>query len=281
MGTHEKKAEQGHLSSNPHSSIVHLLATERSGSVVEIRPEDKLTITYSPYGMTRRDISASVKQRFNGHLRERCLDGYLLGNGYRMYNTLLMRFNSPDNLSPFLQGGINPYMYCSGDPVNRHDPTGHVNNRIASPQQRRALPGLVTDQPPATYDPTNANAPRTENNQELFGPTSQQKESATPTMQHKTLNANDSWADINNKLDIKDNKRIDFARTLVNNNTTTKTSTDVKNALIRYITALGISHDPTLILQEAYPGIDDRTIGYLAGTAEAIRQKIVQQPFST
>ncbi|WP_147458691.1 RHS repeat-associated core domain-containing protein, partial [Pseudomonas savastanoi] len=37
----------------------------------------------------------------------------------------LMRFNSPDSLSPFGKGGMNAYAYCAGDPVNRSDPTGH------------------------------------------------------------------------------------------------------------------------------------------------------------
>ena len=36
-----------------------------------------------------------------------------------------MRFNSPDNLSPFGDGGLNPYTYCMDDPVNQNDPTGH------------------------------------------------------------------------------------------------------------------------------------------------------------
>jgi len=48
-----------------------------------------------------------------------------LGNGYRAFNPVLMRFNSPDSLSPFGRGGLNAYAYCVGDPVNRSDPNGH------------------------------------------------------------------------------------------------------------------------------------------------------------
>ncbi|MFA1026632.1 MULTISPECIES: RHS repeat-associated core domain-containing protein [Pseudomonas syringae group] len=47
-----------------------------------------------------------------------------MGNGYRAYNPVLMRFNSPDSLSPFGKGGLNAYAYCAGDPVNRSDPDG-------------------------------------------------------------------------------------------------------------------------------------------------------------
>lgn len=49
---------------------------------------------------------------------------YLLGKGYRLYNPGLMRFVSADNASPFEEGGINPYCYCGGDPVNRFDSSG-------------------------------------------------------------------------------------------------------------------------------------------------------------
>ncbi|WP_010202033.1 RHS repeat-associated core domain-containing protein, partial [Pseudomonas amygdali] len=45
---------------------------------------------------------------------------------YRAFNPVLMRFNSPDTLSPFGRGGLNAYAYCQGDPVNRSDPDGHI-----------------------------------------------------------------------------------------------------------------------------------------------------------
>ncbi|WP_238591846.1 RHS repeat-associated core domain-containing protein [Pseudomonas abietaniphila] len=50
-----------------------------------------------------------------------------MGAGYRAFNPVLMRFNSPDSLSPFGEGGLNPYAYCLGDPVNRLDPSGHLS----------------------------------------------------------------------------------------------------------------------------------------------------------
>ena len=55
-----------------------------------------------------------------------------------------------DDLSPFGEGGLNAYGYCSGDPVNRCDPDGHTDvshmRRVADslryrPQATQALPG--------------------------------------------------------------------------------------------------------------------------------------------
>jgi RHS repeat-associated protein len=62
---------------------------------------------------------------FNGEEKDPVTGYYFLGNGYRAFNPLLMRFNSPDVLSPFDRGGLNPYTYCLGDPINNVDPTGN------------------------------------------------------------------------------------------------------------------------------------------------------------
>ncbi|MHA6197890.1 RHS repeat-associated core domain-containing protein [Pseudomonas wadenswilerensis] len=84
------------------------------------------TAVYSPYG--HRDPGSTVGALgFNGELPDANTGHYLLGNGYRAYNPVLMRFNQPDSWSPFGAGGLNAYAYCVGDPVNRRDPTGHMS----------------------------------------------------------------------------------------------------------------------------------------------------------
>ncbi|PQJ84228.1 RHS repeat-associated core domain-containing protein [Aliivibrio sifiae] len=64
---------------------------------------------------------------FNGERLDPVLKSYHLGNGYRVYIPSMMRFNSPDSLSPFSQGGINTHGYCFGDPINLSDPSGHIS----------------------------------------------------------------------------------------------------------------------------------------------------------
>lgn len=65
---------------------------------------------------------------YTGSYTDSVPPGYPLGNGYRWYLPSLMRFNASDNFSPFGAGGPHPYSYCSGDPINRTDPTGHMVN---------------------------------------------------------------------------------------------------------------------------------------------------------
>lgn len=103
-----------------------LLATDNSHSIIgEIVDGDLKRIAYSAYGEQSAQQEDKTRLGFNGQLREAKIGWYFLGNGYRAYNPRLMRFHRPDSWSPFGWGGLNPYMYCVGDPVNRSDPTGH------------------------------------------------------------------------------------------------------------------------------------------------------------
>ncbi|MFB8240217.1 RHS repeat-associated core domain-containing protein [Kitasatospora purpeofusca] len=81
---------------------------------------------YTPYGDRRPAAAVSVLGH-DGERTDPVTGWYHLGNGYRAYSPALMRFTAPDSLSPFGAGGINPYAYCAGDPVNRTDPTGHLS----------------------------------------------------------------------------------------------------------------------------------------------------------
>ncbi|MFJ2448189.1 RHS repeat-associated core domain-containing protein [Pseudomonas sp. NPDC087626] len=107
-----------------------LLATDSKNSVlVEVAGGRFNSIAYSVYGEQAGRQEINGRLGFNGELREVLLGWYLLGNGYRAYNPVLMRFHSPDSWSPFGAGGLNAYMYCV-DPLNFSDPTGHLPKLI-------------------------------------------------------------------------------------------------------------------------------------------------------
>ncbi|NBA96400.1 RHS repeat-associated core domain-containing protein [Pseudomonas sp. R5(2019)] len=86
-------------------------------------------LVFTPYGERSAPCPPQILLGFNGLLREAASGAYLLGNGHRAYNPALMRFHSPDALSPFRQGGVNAYAYCLGDPVNAWDPSGKFHVR--------------------------------------------------------------------------------------------------------------------------------------------------------
>lgn len=81
---------------------------------------------FDPYG-NKKEKNNEVMPSFNGEFFDNVSQTYHLGNGYRSYSPTLMRFTSPDNLSPFSFGGINCYTYCLGDPINNVDPSGHLS----------------------------------------------------------------------------------------------------------------------------------------------------------
>ncbi|MCU1723080.1 RHS repeat-associated core domain-containing protein, partial [Pseudomonas sp. 5P_5.1_Bac1] len=106
-----------------------LLLTDANRSVRGESQQQALRETaYGAYGERGNDGMKTLLG-FNGEVRDSQSGWYLLGKGYRAYNPELRCFHSPDSLSPFGAGGINPYMYCGGDPVNFRDPTGHFWER--------------------------------------------------------------------------------------------------------------------------------------------------------
>ncbi|WLH00802.1 RHS repeat-associated core domain-containing protein [Pseudomonas beijingensis] len=104
-----------------------LLATDQQRSVLNVLDANRLhPLAYTPYGHRPPGNGLLSLLGFNGERPDRVTEHYLLGIGYRGFNPVLMRFNSPDSWSPFGEGGVNAYGYCAGDPRNRVDPSGHV-----------------------------------------------------------------------------------------------------------------------------------------------------------
>jgi RHS repeat-associated protein len=108
-------------------TINHFLLTDASASVLGTRSSGVVeNHSFSPYGYANTLPSANTRLGYNGEFIQGVSGHYLLGTGYhRAYSPAVMRFNSPDNWSPFGKGGINTYAYCNGDPVNNTDPSGH------------------------------------------------------------------------------------------------------------------------------------------------------------
>jgi len=103
-----------------------LLATDQQRSVLNaLDASGPHPLAYSPYGHQPAIDRLLSLRGFNGEQPDPLTGHYHLGNGYRQFNPVLMRFNSPDSWSPFGKGGINAYAYCEGDPANRVDPNGH------------------------------------------------------------------------------------------------------------------------------------------------------------
>ncbi|WP_160104939.1 RHS repeat-associated core domain-containing protein [Pseudomonas izuensis] len=105
----------------------HLLATDQQRSVLNVLTANRPNpLAYTPYGHRPLGNGLLSLLGFNGERPDPVTGWYLLGNGYRPFNPVLMCFTSPDSWSPFGGGGLNAYAYCVGDPVNQNDPTGHT-----------------------------------------------------------------------------------------------------------------------------------------------------------
>jgi len=123
----------------------NLLCSDAHSSIIG-RLERRSTTSYTPFGLKPRSHGTSLG--FNGALLEQRLECYLLGNGYRAYMPQLMRFNSPDSLSPFGRGGLNAYAYCYGDPINRTDSSGHMPTKLSKNMLKMIEPAYVRPHEP-------------------------------------------------------------------------------------------------------------------------------------
>ncbi|MFT0520902.1 RHS repeat-associated core domain-containing protein [Pseudomonas faucium] len=144
------------------------------GGATAVRHEP---LSYSPYGLSFPQ--SPILPGFNGQPREALTGWYLLGNGVRGYSPALMRFLSPDGLSPFDQGGINCYAYVSGDPVNFSDPTGHMPRRTL-PNRPRTLINPANSQQQGSRNPAMNRSISSTSNSSLLSPLSTPSPPSSP-----------------------------------------------------------------------------------------------------
>ncbi len=107
-----------------------LLSVNKQNSVVAVVNSENGNLTYQAYTPNGESLATVSRTGFNGEIRERDNGLYQLGNGTRAYCPVTCVFLTPDSWSPFNGGGLNPYAYCSGDPVNMSDPSGHFSSGV-------------------------------------------------------------------------------------------------------------------------------------------------------
>ena len=108
-----------------------LLATDQKTSVLQhVSAAGTHACAYTPFGHHPVENGITRLLAFNGERPEAVTGHYLLGKGYRAYNPVLMRFNSPDSWSPFAKGGINAYAAFDNNAPNTIDQDGHFPIKI-------------------------------------------------------------------------------------------------------------------------------------------------------
>ena len=94
-------AQQNQIGS--HTDCLPLLF-DHQGSIIAAPHK---AFTYTAYGARTPSTDPARLPGFKGQRIDPVTEHYMSGNGYRSFNPVLLRFNCPDSLSPFGEGGIN------------------------------------------------------------------------------------------------------------------------------------------------------------------------------
>lgn len=122
---------------------------------------------------------------YNGEFCEPDTNLQLLGNGYRAYSSVLMRFLSWDDWSPFGLGLFNGYAYCGGEPMLNVDDSGHMFHRVTPKVTPKVTAPLKVNSPatpkPSTFRDKVARDNQRWAAQEVSKPHSSTQRGAPPT----------------------------------------------------------------------------------------------------
>lgn len=114
-------------------------------------------VGYTPWGEAPLERLNALNSGlgYNGQRIDPVTGGYHLGHGQRVYQPEHQAFFQSDSLSPFAEGGLNDLAYCAGrDPVNWHDPSGHIMiNRREEASSLASLDEMIRDTTPPHHEP--------------------------------------------------------------------------------------------------------------------------------
>ena len=245
-------------------------------------------LSYTVYG-AREEHPSHLQLGFNGEKYDLLSGCYPLGLGYRMYSPSLMRFLSPDSLSPFGRGGLNAFGYCVNDPVNHVDPTGHMlqtprPSRSPSPTliSRRSPPRWSTSPKQVPSGRSTSVSPATTqrvlagyNGQEIKFPLDFLNVSPSSTVPTLPSNTPLAWPEFFKSKGFSTPDQIsNESRRLASSISFDHVVGDPDEYRMKiaiYMSYAGISVEPNFALRYVYPGITPFQLGEIAQYAEAIR----------
>lgn len=234
-------------------------------------------LPYTVYGVQADEKSFSPIG-FNGEYYDPCSGCYPLGLGYRLYSPSLMRFLSPDTLSPFGKGGEHIYGYCKNDPVNHVDRTGHLSTppgNAGSPKPSKIARLSPPSWSPSPKSPSSSrSATSLDTAGRLSGYISKEFNLSLNFLDNLPPSSL-SWPDffkakgmLNPRQIFDESKRL---ATSISVDPIVSDPTFFRTRLVIYMTTAGNSRDPMSALRSVYRNIMDIEVGETATYAENIR----------